>query len=182
MFQEVDPLLGPEMRSTGEVLGMANSFGLAYFKAQEGTQAVLPTSGTVLMSVAQQDKNTLLEVAKMFVEINFKIKATEGTYKFLAQNGIKSDLIKKLSQGRPNIIDAIMNKEIQLIVNTPIGKQSQQDDSYIRKTAIKYKIPYITTLTAAFASANGIKVYKETNREEDKVRSLQDYHKDISNM
>jgi len=177
MFQEVDPLLGPEMRSTGEVLGIANSFGLAFFKAQEATQVSLPTSGTVLMSIAQQDKATLLEVAKMFVELNFNIKATKGTYTFLLENGIKSELIKKLYEGRPNIIDSIMNKEIQLIINTPIGKQSQHDDSYIRKTAIKYKIPYITTLTAALASAKGIKAYKETHIQEDNVKSLQEYHR-----
>jgi carbamoyl-phosphate synthase large subunit len=180
MFQEVDPLLGPEMRSTGEVLGIANSFGLAFYKAQEATQTSLPTSGTVLISVAQKDKPAMLEVAKMFVELDFKIKATEGTHNFLTQNGIKSELIKKLHEGRPNITDAITNKEIQLIVNTPIGKQGQTDDSYIRKTAIKYKIPYITTLTAALASVKGIKAYRETHIKEDKVKSLQNYHADVT--
>jgi len=179
MFHEVDPLLGPEMRSTGEVLGIANSFGLAFFKAQEATQTSLPTSGTVFISVADRDKPAMLEVAKMFIELDFKIRSTEGTHKFLAQNGIKSELIKKLHEGRPNITDAITNKEIQLIVNTPIGKQGQHDDSYIRKAAIKYKIPYITTLTAALASAKGIKAYKETHLIEDKVKSLQNYHADI---
>lgn len=179
MFHEVDPLLGPEMRSTGEVLGMANSFGLAFFKAQEATQVSLPTSGTVLISVAGKDKSAVLEVAGMFAELDFKIKATEGTHIYLAQNGIKSELIKKLHEGRPNITDAITNKEIQLIVNTPVGKQGQHDDSYIRKAAIKYKIPYITTLTAALATAKGIKAYKETHLKEDKVKSLQDYHADI---
>lgn len=179
MFHEVDPLLGPEMRSTGEVLGMANSFGLAFFKAQEGTQTSLPTTGTVLISVAKQDKPAMLEVARMFTELDFKIKATEGTHRFLSENGIKSELIKKLHEGRPNIADAVMNKEIQLIVNTPVDKQSQHDDSYIRKTAIKFKVPYITTLTAAAASVKGIKAYKETHLTEDKVKSLQDYHADI---
>ncbi len=179
MFPEVDPLLGPEMRSTGEVLGIANSFGLAFFKAEEGTQVSLPTSGTVLISVAQQDKAAALQVAKMFTELDFKIKATKGTHSFLSKNGIKSELIKKLYEGRPNITDAIMNKKIQLIVNTPIGKQGQHDDSYIRKTAIKHKIPYITTLTAAMASVKGIKAYRETHLKEDKARSLQDYHTDI---
>jgi carbamoyl-phosphate synthase large subunit len=179
MFHEVDPLLGPEMRSTGEVLGIANSFGLAFYKAQEATQVSLPTSGTVLISVAEQDKPAMLEVAKTFAELDFKIKATEGTHNFLAQNGISSELINKLQEGRPNITDEIMNKKIQLIVNTPIGKQSQNDDSYIRKTAIKYKIPYITTLTAALASVKGIKAYRETHLKEDKVKSLQDYHADI---
>lgn len=179
MFQEVDPLLGPEMRSTGEVLGIANSFGLAFYKAQEATQVSLPTSGTVLISVADKDKSAVLEVAKMFIEQDFKIKATEGTYNLLTQNGIKSELIKKLHEGRPNIADAITNKEIQIVVNTPIGKQSQSDDSYIRKTAIKHKIPYITTITAAMASIKGIKAYRETHLKEDKVKSLQSYHADI---
>lgn len=179
MFHEVDPLLGPEMRSTGEVLGIANSFGLAFFKAQEATQVSLPTSGTVLFSVAEKDKPAMLEIAKIFTELDFRIKATEGTHNFLTKNGINSELVKKLHEGRPNITDDIMNREIQLIVNTPIGKQSQDDDSYIRKTAIKYKIPYITTLTAALASAKGIKAYRETHLKEDKVKSLQDYHTDI---
>ena len=121
MFHDVDPVLGPEMRSTGEVLGMANSFGLAYFKAQEATQAALPVSGTVLMSIADKDKPKLIEIAEIFTELGFKIKATEGTHKFLSENGISSEPVKKLFEGRPNIIDNILNKEIQLVVNTPIG-------------------------------------------------------------
>ena len=137
MFHDVDPVLGPEMRSTGEVLGMANSFGLAYFKAQEATQAALPVSGTVLMSIADKDKPKLIEIAEIFTELGFKIKATEGTHKFLSENGISSEPVKKLFEGRPNIIDNILNKEIQLVVNTPIGKQSQTDDSY---TKSRYKI------------------------------------------
>jgi carbamoyl-phosphate synthase large subunit len=180
MFQEVDPLLGPEMRSTGEVLGIANSFGLAFFKAEEATQVRLPDSGTVFISVADKDKSAVLEVARMFVELDFKIKATGGTHSFLTKNGIKSELVKKLNEGRPNITDDIMNKEIQLVVNTPVGKQGQTDDSYIRKTAIKYQIPYITTITAALASVKGIKAYRETHMKEDKVKSLQDYHKGIT--
>lgn len=176
MFQEVDPVLGPEMRSTGEVLGIANSFGLAFFKAQEATSVSLPVSGTVFISVAQKDKASILDVAKSFIELGFKIKATEGTHNYLAENGVKSEYIKKLHEGRPNITDDIMNKEIQLVVNTPAGKQSQHDDSYIRKTAIKYKIPYITTLTAAVASVKGIKAFLETHVKDDRVKSLQEYH------
>ncbi|MHB1485902.1 MAG: carbamoyl-phosphate synthase large subunit [Saccharofermentanales bacterium] len=178
MFQEVDPVLGPEMRSTGEVLGMADSFGLAFFKAQESTQVSLPTSGTILISVAEPDKYQMLEAARLLVELDFKILATEGTRAFLAENGIKSEKIKKLHEGRPNIVDGIMNKEIQMIINTPIGKQSQYDDSYIRKTAIKYKVPYVTTITAAIASAKGIKAYREKNVK-NSVKSLQEYHEDI---
>ncbi|NLM11162.1 MAG: carbamoyl-phosphate synthase large subunit [Clostridiaceae bacterium] len=179
MFHEVDPLLGPEMRSTGEVLGIANSFGLAFFKAQEATQAPLPTEGTVLMSIADKDKHYLLDIARKFSELDFNIIATEGTYKYLTNNGIKCRKVKKMYEGRPNIVDLIVNGEIQLIVNTPAGKQSQYDDSYIRKSAIRYNIPYITTMTAALASVKGIAAYKESHETEDKVKSLQSYHEDI---
>jgi carbamoyl-phosphate synthase large subunit len=176
MFPEVDPLLGPEMRSTGEVLGLADSFGLAFFKAQEATQQVLPTSGTVLISVAEHDRPAVLEVAREFAKLGFKIKATKGTHAFLAGQGVSAEPIDKLNEGRPNIVDGIMNREINLVINTPIGKQGQQDDSYIRKTAIKYKVPYITTLAAAMATAKGIAAYREKPAE---VKSLQGYHRDI---
>ncbi|MGE5404985.1 MAG: carbamoyl-phosphate synthase large subunit [Candidatus Saccharibacteria bacterium] len=179
MFQEVDPILGPEMRSTGEVLGMADSFGLAYFKAQEATQSLLPTSGTVLLSVNDQDKPAALETARQFLKIGFKIKATEGTYKFLKENGIECESIKKLYEGRPNIVDGITNKELQLIINTPFGRRSKDDDSYIRKTAIKHKVPYITTIAAALASAKGIAAYLENDKPESKLKSLQEYHREI---
>ena len=179
MFPEVDPVLGPEMRSTGEVLGLADSFGMAFYKAQEGTQTPLPTSGTVLISVAERDRPAVLQVAEQFADLGFNIRATEGTHRFLSENGIKSEPIKKLYEGRPNIVDGIMNREIQLVVNTPIGKQGQYDDSYIRKTAIKYKVPYITTLAAAMASARGIAAYRENNMGKGTVKSLQAYHKEI---
>ncbi|MDD2619859.1 MAG: carbamoyl-phosphate synthase large subunit [Syntrophomonadaceae bacterium] len=180
MFQEVDPVLGPEMRSTGEVLGIADSFGLAYYKAQEATQSCLPLSGTVLFSVNDQDKPAALETAREFAKMGFKIKATGGTHKFLQENGIACEEIKKVFEGRPNIVDGITNKEINLVINTPFGRQSQHDDSYIRKTAIKYKVPYITTMAAALASAKGIAAYKEDNHPEAKLKSLQEYHADIS--
>jgi carbamoyl-phosphate synthase large subunit len=180
MFQEVDPILGPEMRSTGEVLGIADSFGLAYYKAQEATQTVLPISGTVLISVPDQDKPAALETAREFTKLGFNIKATEGTHKFLIENGISSEEIKKIFQGRPNIVDGITNNEINLVINTPSGKRSQYDDSYIRKTAIKHKVTYITTLAAALASAKGIAAYKENASKEVSVKSLQEYHADIT--
>lgn len=180
MFQEVDPILGPEMRSTGEVLGIADSFGLAYYKAQEATQSSLPTTGTVLISVSDCDKAEALKTAQKFAEIGFKIKATEGTHKFLLENGIKSEKIKKLYEGRPNIVDGITNKEIQLVINTPSGKRSKSDDSYIRKTAIKNKVPYITTMAAALASAIGIAAYRDNHFTESKLKSLQEYHADIT--
>ena len=179
MFPEVDPLLGPEMRSTGEVLGMANSFGLAYFKAQEATKSPLPTEGTVLISVIDQDKPAALETAQEFSKLGFKIKATAGTYKYLKENGINVSEIKKLYEGRPNISDGIMNNEINLVINTPAGKKSQHDDSYIRKTAIRKKVPYITTMAAALASAKGIAAYKENKTPSANLKSLQEYHADI---
>jgi len=179
MFPEVDPLLGPEMRSTGEVLGLSDSFGMAFYKSQEATSLMLPTSGTVLISVSEKDRPQVLETARHFAELGFKIKATIGTHRFLSENGISSEVIKKLNEGRPNIVDGIMNNEIQLVINTPSGKKGQNDDSYIRKAAIKYKVPYITTLAAALASAKGIAACRSDSERKAGVRSLQEYHKDI---
>ncbi|MFA9614049.1 MAG: carbamoyl-phosphate synthase large subunit [Deltaproteobacteria bacterium] len=177
MFPEVDPLLGPEMRSTGEVLGMADSFGLAFYKAQEGAQQVLPSEGSVLITVSEKDRPAVLEVAREFDNLDFKIKSTIGTHTFLSEHDIQSELILKMHEGRPNIVDGIKNKEIHLVINTPSGKLSKYDDSYIRKAAIKYKVPYITTLAAALAAARGIAAYRQGK---DSVRSLQEYHAGIS--
>jgi carbamoyl-phosphate synthase large subunit len=174
MFPEVDPLLGPEMRSTGEVLGLADSFGLAYFKAQEATQSMLPSEGTVLISVSGDDKRELVDTAREFVKLGFRIKATDGTHEALQKAGVPSEVILKLHQGRPNILDAVTNREIQLVINTPVGKLSQYDDSYIRKAAIKAKVPYITTAAAAAAAAKGIAARKAAGTVQ--VRSLQEYH------
>ena len=176
MLPEVDPLLGPEMRSTGEVLGLADSFGLAFFKAQEATQVTLPIEGTVLITIANRDKPSVLEPARLFQELGFKIRATNGTHRFLAENGIDSQPINKLGYGRPDIVDEIKNEEINLIVNTPSGKESKDDDSYIRKAAINYKVPYITTTAAATAAARGIARRKKGQAI---VRSLQNYHDSI---
>lgn len=176
MFPEVDPVLGPEMRSTGEVLGMADSFGLAFFKAQEATKLSLPTEGTVLITVADPDKESMLEAARRFHQMDFQILATQGSHRYLTANGIPSRLIKKVNEGRPNIVDAIKNGEIQLIVNTPKGKMSEVDDSYIRKSAIKYKIHYITTTTAALAATKGIAARRQGKV---LVKSLQSYHAEI---
>ena len=175
MYPEVDPLLGPEMRSTGEVLGLAGSYGLAFYKAQEGAQQILPTEGTVLMSVAEKS-DVVTQVAQKFVDLGIKILATEGTHAFLAEKGIEAGLIKKMHEGRPNIVDAITNGEINLVINTPIGKRSQYDDSYIRKAAIKHKVPYVTTLAAAIASAEGIAAQRAG---QPALKSLQEYHADI---
>jgi len=176
MFQEVDPVLGPEMRSTGEVLGIADSDGLAFYKAQEATQQCLPTEGAVLMTVADSDKKASVKTAKAFADLGFKILATEGTHKTLTQEGIKAESILKMHQGRPNIVDAIKNKDIQLIINTPIGKVSKFDDSYIRKAAIQYKVPYITTTSAAAASVKGIGAKQKGKAD---IKSLQEYHATI---
>jgi carbamoyl-phosphate synthase large subunit len=164
------------MRSTGEVLGMADSFGLAYFKAQEAAKPQLPTVGTVLISVSKRERGGLVPVARDFAHLGMKIVATEGTHLFLKEHRIDSERVNKLQEGRPNIVDLITNKEIQLVINTPVGKLSQDDDSYIRKTAIRYKIPYITTIAAASAAAKGI---AERRKGVGAVKSLQEYHADI---
>jgi carbamoyl-phosphate synthase large subunit len=176
MFPEVDPLLGPEMRSTGEVLGMAGSFGMAFYKAQEATQSCLPSQGCVLITVADEDKPGVLEPARQLVEMGFRIRATSGTQAFLAANGIPSESILKVQEGRPHLVDVIKNGEIHLVINTPSGRVSQDDDSYIRKAAIKYKIPYITTTAAALAATRGIASWQ---RDPHTVKSLQEYHANL---
>jgi len=176
MFPAIDPLLGPEMRSTGEVLGMADTYGMAFFKSQEATMSSLPINGTVLITIADRDKQRILPAARNFRDMGFSILSTGGTRQFLLENGIPSELILKVHQGRPNIVDAIKNREIDLVVNTPAGRLSEYDDSYIRKNAIKYKIPYITTTSAALSATEGI---RERQNGEYKVKSLQDYHSEI---
>ena len=176
MFPEVDPVLGPEMRSTGEVLGMGNSFGVAFYKAQEAANQRLPLEGTVLITVSDPEKQSVLQVARRFQELGFRIRATNGTRRFLASQGLEAEPIHKMHEGRPNIVDAIKNGEIQLVINTPSGKLGKHDDSYIRKAAIKYKIPHITTLAAAVAAARGIQALRAGKAA---VKSLQDYHADI---
>jgi len=176
MFPEVDPILGPEMRSTGEVLGLAENFGLAFYKAQEAAGQTLPLEGSVLITVSENDRPAVLDVATRFKSLGFRILSTRGTHKFLSDNGILTEQIHKVHEGRPNIVDSIKNKEIHLIINTPSGKMSKHDDSYIRKAAIKYKVPYMTTLAAAIAAAKGINSLREGRS---KARSLQSYHLDI---
>lgn len=176
MFPAIDPLLGPEMRSTGEVLGMADSYGMAFFKSQEATQSPLPVNGTVLITIADRDKNRIIEFARNFRDMGFNILSTAGTKQFLEEQGVPATLILKVHEGRPNIIDAIKNGEIDLVVNTPAGRLSEYDDSYIRKDAIKYGIPYITTTSAALSATKGI---KERQNGKYHVRSLQDYHSSI---
>ena len=177
-FQEIDPVLGPEMRSTGEVLGLSTSFGEAYFKAQEATQqTILPEEGTVLLSVCDRDKPELVEVARAFHNLGFKLMSTGGCHKLITEAGIPCEFVYKMHQGRPNITDHIANGNIQLIINTPSGKESSHDDSYIRKSAVKYHVPYITTMAAGKASTEGIRAKKENTHIG--VKSLQAYHADI---
>ncbi len=173
MFPEVDPVLGPEMRSTGEVLGISHSFGRAFFKAQEATKTTLPMEGSVLFTIANRDKAAALEPVRRFRDLGFTIYATEGTHEFLRENGVDAHSIRKLKYGRPNLVDAIKNGEIQLVINTPSGKESTRDSSDIRKAAIKYKVPYITTTAAAIAAAKGIAARRQGVPI---VRSIQQYH------
>ena len=178
MFQEVDPVLGPEMRSTGEVLGLSRSYGEAFYKAQEAIQSKLPLEGTVLISVNAKDKAEVVEVARSFASDGFKIIATGGTYDLINEAGIQAEKVKKLYEGRPNILDMITNGDIQLIVNSPVGKDSVHDDSYLRKAAIKAKIPYMTTIAAAKATADGIHYVKSNGNGE--IKSLQTLHSEIT--
>lgn len=177
MFQEVDPVLGPEMRSTGEVLGLATSVGEAFFKAQEATQTRLPLGGTVLISVNRKDKAEVVEVGRAFKEAGFKIIATGNTCALLNEAGVEAELVKKLYEGRPNVLDLITNGDIDLIINSPIGNDSVHDDSYLRKAAIKAKIPYMTTIAAARATAEGILYVRKAGNGE--VHSLQTLHGQI---
>ena len=177
MFQEVDPVLGPEMRSTGEVLGLSKYYGEAFFKAQEATKTELPLDGTVLISVCDKDKDEVVEVAKDFVKTGFKILATKGTAKVLEEAGIPCDVVNKLNEGRPDILDLITNRQIDLIINTPIGADGTNDDSYLRKGAIKKKIPYMTTIAAAKATASGMISMGKPGCGD--VKSLQEWHSEI---
>ena len=174
MFQEVDPVLGPEMRSTGEVLGMAESTGEAFVKAQEGAKSELPRKGSVLISVNDKDRPEAAGIAKLFHEDGFKILATGRTYEAITEAGIPAEKVLKLYEGRPNLLDAMTNGEISLIINSPIGKDAVNDDSYLRKSAVKYRIPYITTITAAKAAAEGIGFDNEHDTRQ--IHSLQEWH------
>ena len=177
MFQEVDPVLGPEMRSTGEVLGLSRFYGEAFFKAQEATQTKLPLEGTVLITVNDKDKDEVVDLARDFADTGFKILASKHTGKLIQDAGIEVEIVNKLQEGRPNILDLITNGKIDLIVNTPIGKDRNVDDSYLRKAAIKKKVPYMTTMAAAKATVSGIQSLKKPGCGE--VKSLQEPHSEI---
>lgn len=179
MFPEVDPLLGPEMRSTGEVLGLSASSGEAFYKAQEAASLKLPMEGTVLISVNRKDKAEVAEVAKKFHEDGFRIVATGNTCDLINAAGIPAEKVKKIYEGRPNVLDMITNGRIDLVVNSPVGKEGVHDDSYLRKAAIKAKIPYMTTIAAARATAEGIGYVKAHREDDEVVKSLQQLHSEI---
>ncbi|MFO7665583.1 MAG: carbamoyl-phosphate synthase large subunit [Desulfobacterales bacterium] len=176
MFHEVDPVLGPEMRSTGEVLGLSTSYGRAFYKAQEAAQVTLPLEGSVLFTIADRDKTAALEPVRLFRDLGFEVMATKGTHEFLKERGIETTLVSKLGFGRPDLMDAVKTGRISLLINTPSGRKSAEDSSDIRKAAIKYKVPYISTTAAAIAAAKGIAARRE---EDPKVRPLQEYHANI---
>ena len=174
MFPEVDPILGPEMRSTGEVLGIAESTGLAFYKAQEASKSILPQEGTVLISLNKADKPEVVDLAEAFHKAGFNIMATSGNHDRITAAGIPAQMVKKLYEGRPNIVDYITNGDIQLVVNSPVGKDSIHDDSYLRKTAVKNRVTYITTAAAARAAAEGVEYVRSHGQGE--VKSLQEWH------
>ncbi|MBN1823729.1 MAG: carbamoyl-phosphate synthase large subunit [Endomicrobiales bacterium] len=174
MFPAVDPVLGPEMKATGEVLGISSTFGVAYYKAQEAVGMKLPVEGSVFLSVADKDKKSIVEIAKKLKDLGFLLVATKGTKEFLEKNDIDAQLILKIHEGRPSVVDEIFNKKVNMLINTPVGEGGKYDDSYIRKAAIQQKIPYITSIAAAFAAVNGIEAIKN-DREE--IKSIQEYNK-----
>ncbi len=172
----VDPVLGPEMKSTGEVMGIDYDFGIAYYKAELAAGMQLPLDGTVFISVRDKDKNEkTVELARKFIELGFKIIATEGTAKFLRGHGVKAEIIMKVSQGRPNVLDAIINKQVDLIINTPSGKRGRSEGYMIRRAAVDYGIPYITTIAGALAAVKAIDAIK---RKSMTVKSIQEYHEE----
>jgi carbamoyl-phosphate synthase large subunit len=172
-FPGVDPILGPEMRSTGEVMGVAEGFGSAYLKAQQGAGTKLPREGRVFISVNEQDKRVVMDLARELHEMGFKIVATRGTQKRLESEGLPCEFVYKVNEGRPNIADLVKSKEVHLIINTPLGRTSFYDERSIRRAAIQYSVPCVTTMTGAIATVAAIRALRE---EELQVRSLQDYH------
>jgi carbamoyl-phosphate synthase large subunit len=172
-FRESDPILGPEMRSTGEVMGIADSFGAAYAKAQMGADNTLPTSGAILITVNEPDKPTVTPIARRFHAMGFRILATPGTATYLRARGIPADTVMKLHEGRPNSIDFIVNGDVHLLINTPLGKHSQQDDYTMRQAAVAHRVPYTTTMSAANAACDAILALRFRSLS---VAALQEWH------
>jgi carbamoyl-phosphate synthase large subunit len=174
-FENVDPVLGPEMKSTGEVMGIDRDLGAAVAKAQFAAGQKLPTQGTVFISVQDKDKLPALPVARKFHEMGFTIMATRGTAQFLEENDVPTQVVKKVSAGRPHVVDAVTNNEVQLILNTGASSQTKQDGYEIRRAAIKYKIPYATTTDGTKAICSAIQALK---KESLSVKPIQDYHRE----
>ncbi|NOY11343.1 MAG: carbamoyl phosphate synthase large subunit, partial [Archaeoglobi archaeon] len=172
----VDPVLGPEMKSTGEVMGIDYDFGIAYYKAQLAAGMRLPLEGTVFISVRREDREKVLPVAKKLSEMGFRILATDGTAEFLRSNGIEAEVVLKVSQGRPNVIDKIINREIDFIINTPSGKRGKTEGYMIRRAAVDYGVPYITTVSGAIAAVKGIEAMRRARMT---IKSIQEYHREM---
>jgi carbamoyl-phosphate synthase large subunit len=169
----VDLVLGPEMRSTGEVMGIADSFGMAFAKAQISADGALPLEGGVFLTVNDHDKANLVPIARRFHGLGFRLYATEGTARYLRARGIPAERVLKVHEGRPNAIDLLVSDQIQLLINTPLGKLTQQDDYAIRRAALQHRVPYTTTLSAASAACDAIIALRSRAGE---VRSLQEWH------
>ena len=169
----VDLILGPEMRSTGEVMGIADSFGMAFAKAQASADGPLPLSGAVFITVNDHDKGTVTPIARRFHELGFKVLATDGTARYLRQRGVPAERVLKVYEGRPNAVDLVVSGQVQLLINTPLGKLTQQDDYILRRAALQHRVPYTTTMSAASAACDAIIAVKSRVGE---VRSLQEWH------
>jgi carbamoyl-phosphate synthase large subunit len=176
-FRGVDILLGPEMKSTGEVMGMDVDFGMAFAKAQMAASSTLPLKGTVFISVKDRDKTVVVPIAKALFDLKFKLVATEGTANILKQHGIQADMLKKIKEGSPNVLDLIQDGKLDLIINTPAGEKPRQDEIRIRTMAVSRGVPCITTIEGAQASVSGIRAMKEKKMT---AQSLQDYHRAYS--
>jgi carbamoyl-phosphate synthase large subunit len=164
-FPGVDPLLGPEMKSTGEVMGVGDDFGISFAKAWIAAGNRLPLEGVAFLSVHDRDKPGLVPVAQAFADLGFRLASTSGTADFLARQGLAVTVVNKVVEGRPNVIDHLINGDINLVVNTPLGRESHEDDSQIRRTALKHRIPCITTLSGALAAAGGIAALRDSTME-----------------
>jgi carbamoyl-phosphate synthase large subunit len=169
----VDTLLGPEMRSTGEVMGIADSFGMAFAKAQIGADGALPLGGAIFVTVNDHDKPTVTPIVRRFHEMGFRILATEGTVRYLRARGIPAERVLKVHEGRPNATDLIVSGEVQLLINTPLGKLTQRDDYYIRRTALQHRVPYTTTMSAASAACDAVLALRSR---QGTVRCLQEWY------
>jgi len=174
-FREADPILGPEMRSTGEVMGLSDSFGSAFAKAQSAADNELPLEGAILITVNDTDKPTVAPIVRRFRDMGFRILATSGTAVFLRARGIPAELVLKVHEGRPNTVDAIVNGQVQLLINTPLGKRAQRDDYTMRQAAVEHRVAYTTTLSAASAACDAILALRFRSPS---VRALQEWHED----